>query len=254
MPVVSRNLLRFVRECARTVVPNARFRRAHPDFSVPPLFLLWDAQSYTNFRSYFSTGAKSAKMYWDLVKAYGSGRSPYRVLEWGCGPARIIRHMPALAKADGLVAEFHGTDYNARSIAWAQQNVPGVNFSLNELAPPLAFADGHFDFVYCRSVFTHLSEAMHFAWIAELKRILRPGGLLSLSTAGLAHSHRMTPRERQAFNRGELVVRGLSAEGKLNYSVFHPHAFVREKLLAGMEIVRHDTPAGTQEMWLARRT
>jgi len=248
----------FTREVARTFLPNRRFRRAHPDFPVPPLYELWDAQSYTSYALYHDAGFTTAEMYWQIFRTHamaGGDRSaaPYRVLEWGCGPARIVRHLPSLAAADGVAAEIYGTDYNPKSIAWAQASGLGVQFALNTLAPPLPFPDQHFDYLYCRSVFTHLSEAMHFAWIRELQRVVRPGGLVSISTAGMAHRFRMDAEERERFDRGELVVRTLAAEGKLMYSVFHPPQFVRERLLAGWTILQHDTPTDTQEVWIVRR-
>jgi ubiquinone/menaquinone biosynthesis C-methylase UbiE len=249
---------RFVRQSVETFLPNRRFRQAHPEFPVPPLYVLWDAQSYTSYARYREYGAATAEMYWQIFRTHamtrsGSSAAPYRVLEWGCGPARIVRHLPSLAAADGVAAEFYGTDYNPASIAWARANLPEVQFVLNTLAPPLPFPDHHFDFLYCRSVFTHLSEAMHFAWIRELQRVVRPGGVISLSTQGAAHRLRLGMVERGRFDRGELVLRVLAAEGKLMYSAFHPPQFVRERLLAGLTVLQHDTPAATQEVWVVRR-
>lgn len=249
---------RFMRVSAKTFLANRRFRQAHPGFPVPPLYILWDAQSYTGYAQYHKSGATIAKKYWQLFRTYTITRddgnaAPQRVLEWGCGPARIVRHLPSLAAADGIAAEFYGTDYNPKSIAWAQANLPEVQFTLNTLAPPLPFPDHHFDFLYCRSVFTHLSEPLHFAWIRELQRVVRPGGLISLSTQGLAHRQRLDAAERERFDRGELVLRTLAKEGKLMYSAFQPPQFVRERLLAGLSVLRHDTPAATQEIWVVRR-
>ncbi len=256
----AREKVRFMLAGATTLLLNRRFRRAHAEFPVPPLYMLWDAQSYTSYASYRKSGATAAKMYWQLFRAHATSgsddatRAPYRVLEWGCGPARIVRHLPSLAEADGVAVEFYGTDANSKSVQWAQRNLPEVQFVSNTLAPPLPFPDHYFDFVYCRSVFTHLSEAMHFAWIDELERVVRPGGLISLSTQGVAHRPRLDANERDRFDRGERVLRTLGAEGKLMYSAFQPSQFVRERLLRGMSILKHLTPAGTQEVWVVRRT
>jgi ubiquinone/menaquinone biosynthesis C-methylase UbiE len=44
--------------------------------------------------------------------------------------------------------------------------------------PPLPFPDKHLDRIYSISIFTHLPEAMQDAWLAELHRVLKPGGYL----------------------------------------------------------------------------
>jgi SAM-dependent methyltransferase len=51
--------------------------------------------------------------------------------------------------------------------------------------PPLPFEDASFDLVYSISVFTHLDEEMQDAWLNELKRVLRPGGILIITVHGL---------------------------------------------------------------------
>lgn len=249
---------RFLRTARKTLWSNLKFRQAHPDVRVPPLYALYDAQSHTSYAKYYESGAQAAKYYWEMFQEYVANGSQslsdsHRVLEWGCGPARIIRHFPRLAAAAGANVQLAGTDYNATSINWAKANLPGIDFRLNQLAPPLPFGDDSFDFIYCRSVFTHLSYDMHMAWMKELLRLLRPDGVLSLSTQGMAHRQRLTAAEAALYDRGQLVVRAASEEGKLNFSAFHPPDWVRDTLLAGLEVLRHDAPPETQEVWVVRR-
>ncbi|HEX4494568.1 MAG TPA: methyltransferase domain-containing protein, partial [Thermoanaerobaculia bacterium] len=49
---------------------------------------------------------------------------------------------------------------------------------------PLAFAAGSFDVVLAISIFTHMDEAAQHSTLAEISRLLRPGGLLIASTHG----------------------------------------------------------------------
>ena len=44
--------------------------------------------------------------------------------------------------------------------------------------PPLDYSDEMFDLVYAVSVFTHLSEEFQLPWLGELRRILKPNGVL----------------------------------------------------------------------------
>ena len=247
-------LLTFGKRAIGSLPRNARFRRQHPDFPVPPLFLLWDAQSHTDYSTYQQSGQDTAKLYWEIIRSHLDLAPPLtrNVCEWGCGPGRIIRHLPYLSQ--GFPLRFWGTDYNRKSVAWCQRNIPGVTFKTNELAPPLAFEARAFDALYCRSVFTHLSEEMHFAWIRELSRVVRPGGLLMISTQGLAHRARLLPEEQEKFDRGELVVRDMADEGKLNFSAFHSPAFVRNRLLAELQVLEHRPGETSQDLWIVRNT
>ena len=53
----------------------------------------------------------------------------------------------------------------------------GLRVFLNGFAPPLPLPDAHFDVVTAFSVFTHIDE-LDSPWLLELRRILKPGGLL----------------------------------------------------------------------------
>jgi SAM-dependent methyltransferase len=245
----------FAKDIVRTWRPNRAMRRDHPDFVVPPLSVLRDATASTSYDAYRRTGIESARGFWTLFRTHSSVPSGTRaqILEWGCGPARIIRHLPDLAAADGVAADFVGSDVNRTSVRWATSALPGIRFSTNDLAPPFCFDDGAFDFVYSWSVFTHLSEQMHHAWIAELRRVMRPGAVLVVSTHGASLRSRLTPAEQVRFDSGQLVTIERAREGKLMYAAFHPRPFM-ERLLSGFEIVAHDAPPAGQELWVARRT
>lgn len=221
---------------------------------MPPLYLLWDAQSYTEYEKYKTSGEEAAAHYWRLIREHieAGGGATCRVCEWGCGPARIIRHLPELSRGHPHPFEFYGTDYNRLSIEWCQRSLPNISFKRNRLAPPLDFEDAFFDVRYCRSVLTHLSEEMHYAWIRELARVVKPGGVLMISTQGLAGRERLMEGEKERFDRAELVVRELAEEGKLNYSAFHHPRFVRERLLPGFQILEHREGRATQDIWIVR--
>ncbi len=63
--------------------------------------------------------------------------------------------------------------------------------------PPTAYPDNSFDFIYAISVFTHLDEEMQFAWLQELKRISKKGGILILTVHGKTFYSRL-PEQRKA--------------------------------------------------------
>ena len=97
-----------------------------------------------------------------------------RILEFGCGWGRIIRFFLKDVRPDNL----WGIDCNEELVSFCKQSNPGCNFERNDPLPPTDLADQSFDLIYAYSLFTHLSEPAHLGWLAELRRLLAPGGLL----------------------------------------------------------------------------
>jgi SAM-dependent methyltransferase len=103
-----------------------------------------------------------------------------RILDFGCGSGRVLRHF--LEEAE--VAEFHGSDIDAGSIAWLQENLsPPMHFSRNAEEPGLPFPDAHFDLIWTTSVFSVLTDAWS-GWLCELHRVLRADGILISTFVG----------------------------------------------------------------------
>ena len=248
------NAAKFFYVAARARSGNDAFRREHPGFIVPPLALCYDAYAHVGYRDYFESGRKHAEFFAAQINTHVSENAA--VLEWGCGPARVIRHLGNFLRGRPALT---GSDYNAETIAWCRANIPEIRFEKNELAPPLPFADGSFDAVYALSVLTHLSEPMHDAWRDELRRVLKPGGILIVTAHGdWYREHHLLPDEQKTYDAGKLVVRGSVEEGKKWFAAFHAPAYMRDKFFAGWKILGHQThplPGSIeQDVWIAQKT
>lgn len=233
---------------------NNAFRKQHPDFRLPPPDLAYDAYGSVNWTAYHATGRVQAQFISDLITRYTTKTGPLAIAEWGCGPARILRHLPNILPCQ--ITDLTGFDYNPRTIAWCRDAIPEISFACNNLLPPLPVAADSFDCLYCISVFTHLSENLHYAWMEELSRIVRPGGIIIITTHGDAFRGKLLPHEREEYDRGRLVVRDKVREGKRCFAAYQPPSFMTGALLAGYKIAAHLTEAvGSgfiQDHWVVR--
>jgi SAM-dependent methyltransferase len=100
-----------------------------------------------------------------------------RVLEFGCCNGRLTRWLEPFVEG----REIWGVDIQAEKVMWAMENLsPPFRFATTTTVPHLPFPDGHFGLAYAGSIFTHLGE-LHVAWLAELVRVLAPGGFLYIT-------------------------------------------------------------------------
>lgn len=241
-----------------------------PDgLSLPPprLRLLVDGRS-GDAGAFLSVGAQMCESIRDAVAGAGNPVSGMlAVLDFGCGCGRVARHWRSSFVGSAPIKderrpaegpEIYGCDYNRELVDWCAANLPGARVTRNELAPPLPYVTGSFDLIYALSVFSHLDEPLQRAWLAEFRRLLRPGGLLVLSVLGEHMRHRLSAEERSRFDRGELVVQRPRMAGRNLCTVYHPHPYVTGTLLAGFsEVRRFDLGSARQpilqDAYLARR-
>jgi SAM-dependent methyltransferase len=162
------------------------------------------------------------------------------LLDFGCGCGRVVRNWHSLVHT-----RVEGTDSDARAVAWCSANLPFAGFRQNGLEPPLGYEDESFDLVYALSVFTHIPAPAQRPWLDELRRLLRPGGRLLITTQGDAYRDHLSPAERERYEAGELVVRDATGAGSNLCTVFHPPEVVRRETAQGFELERFE-PSGAK--------
>lgn len=245
----------FLLKKIRLYRKNKLFVKEFPDFILPPDHLAFDAYSAPDWFYYKTGGEVNAQFIASLIKEYCQNDKPLNsVYEWGCGPGRIIRHLPSVL---GENVSVFGSDYNVETVEWCQKNLPGVEFFLNGLNPPIIKPDQSFDFIYVISVFTHLSEENCLRWADELYRLLNPNGLLLVTTKGdPVSADEMINAELEEYQQRGLLVKGQYEEGKKMFLTRHSPRYVRDKLLARYEILDHVPnafPFVGQDYWIAKR-
>jgi SAM-dependent methyltransferase len=243
----------FVIDFFGHVRSNRAFRRNHPDFVVPPALLSFETTITSDYENYYRSGIDDCERFlaiFDKVCPPG----PARVYEWGCGAGRIVRHMPELGKSRPVTA--FGSDYAAHLVRWCRANIPDVEFSENQVAPPLRYGDDEFDFLYSVSVMTHLSVALQRDWLAENLRIVRPGGAVLFTVHGESYSDRLTPPELEAYRASGTVERSGVKDGSPWFTTYNSPEWIEGELLAGLEIVHRDLATDCavprQDLWVVR--
>jgi SAM-dependent methyltransferase len=129
-----------------------------------------------NKEKFFATGRKEIS----AMLAYATGigisidkRSP--ALDFGCGVGRLTR---ALAEH---FPECIGVDISPAMISQAgelSRDLPHCRFLLNEDIQLKRLPNNYFGFIYSSLVLQHIGEPFSHQYVAELVRVLKPGGIL----------------------------------------------------------------------------
>ncbi len=191
---------------------------ARPELRIPdPATMPWPGDEliyrvtgFTDRTTFYNSGHQSVQDLEAVLASVGRSLSTFStILDFGSGCGRIALWLEHLAPTSAV----HGSDIDARAIAWAQDNIPWAEFKVNQPLPPLDYPDGHFDLVFSHSVFTHIDEHYQDRWLTELRRVVKPGGYAILSVHG---ETAFTVFEEAVANRGgdpSVIRRELSSRG-----------------------------------------
>ena len=157
-------------------------------------------------------------------------------LDIACGCGRVAR---ALTEYFGPGAKYEGFDAAKKPVAWAQSVItpkfPNFHFrtidTFNKRYNPsgktgaadliFPYEDNAFDFAFAGSLYTHMLPEEVANFVAETKRVLKPGGttfatycLLNERTLPIADEGRSMPR--LVYKYGDCRVRSLEGPGPLH--------------------------------------
>jgi SAM-dependent methyltransferase len=117
----------------------------------------------------------------DALRGAGAPLEHGRVLDFGCSSGRVVRVLQAAFPE----LEWHGCDPQPAPIGWARKHLPGIDWCVSPQRPPLPYQDAHFDAVYAISIWSHFGQHAARDWLAEMHRVIRPGGHLLLTFHGM---------------------------------------------------------------------
>lgn len=205
------------------------------------------------------------------------------VLDVGCGIGRMARPLTKHLSANG---RYEGFDIDARGTDWCTKHIsarfPNFKFQVadiyNKMYNPsgttkpsqyrFPFPDNSFDFVFSTSVFTHMYPRDVETYLAEIARVLKPGGctlntffldnpesqaLVAGGKSALAIQHQMDGFKtveplvpEHAIGLPDTFVQNLHASCGLHIRAIEPGKWCgREKFLSFQDIVVADKPVAT---------
>lgn len=215
--------LRYAFATLKNARKNRDFRQIHPEFALPPDYLMYESFRL-DYSAYYRSGREAAGWLSDHFANHRSRLERPRILDWGCGPARVLRHLPAFFGQEG---RYVGVDPNVESIRWIQQHIDFIEARSITQAAKLDFPNETFDFIYGISILTHLPAPAHEAWLTEISRILAPDGILLLTTHGPAYQGKLTSEEKAQYERGEIVIRGGVQTGHRVFTAYQPPSWMK---------------------------
>ncbi len=155
-------------------------------------------------------GLYEADMVADALAGAGVPLSGVRsALDFGCSSGRVARVLAA-AYPD---VRWQGCDPNGPAIAWAGENLRAIEFFTSADEPPLPLPDASLDLVYAISIWSHFAPALGLRWLEEMRRIVKPGGHLMLTTHGFTSVAFYATRELRTTSQSDEILGALYERG-----------------------------------------
>ncbi len=223
-------------------VQSIRFKTGYASgLPLPPRGLRVRVVGYDDERSYWLQALKTFGEFAGALDRHSALGPRARLLDWGCGCGRVIglmrRHL------EGVV--FAGCDIDAEAVEWCRRNLPDHDFAVLSPLPPSPFEPDSFDAVTGNSVLTHLERSVQAAWLREIRRILKPGGLLFASVNGPFAARFASAPEVEALRRDgiadaapDAALDGIAPAGYYR-SVYLTREYVTREFSRILEVVEY---------------
>ena len=237
---------------------NQQFKKNNPSVAIPPDEWLFETFQL-DYQKYFDDGKLAAKELLDWTVEFIPTEMP-TILDWGCGTGRIIQHMHDY----NPYALLYAADINKKMIEWDHLHIKDVHFSEISSKTPTSYPANYFDLVYGISVFTHLSSKLQAAWIEELQRIIKPSGLLLITTHGSFFHSQLLQKEKNKLTENGFFEKVFYQNkqlqsGNRNYTLYVMEDYFKKIIERAFEIkfyydgTKHPEKFGGQDLWILKK-
>ena len=185
----------------------------------------------------------------ELWAAPGRGAMPARILDFGAGIGGSIGHIRSHFPGARLTC----VDVSVASLRIAAQRFPGAAEFVAFDGDRLPFADGSFDCAFSACVFHHIEPGLHVGLLSELRRVLRPGGLVMIYEHNPLNPLTVRAVRTCPFDENAILMRAATLRDRLvragfagataRYRLFFPRAL---RLLRPLEQRMKWLPLGAQ--------
>ena len=202
--------------------------------------IIWDDAKVSRLWNYYSRHRPFCDEY--FAKVYGRFvlrrlglplRQPLEVLDYGCGPGFVWDHLSAAdARWRYTGLEFSNDSLDAFK-ARSRSNDRGEPRTIAVRELPSELPSATFDLVLLLEVVEHLEDARLHATLAEVARVLKPGGVLAITTPNdedLELESRICPECGSVFHQWQHV-RSWTADSL--QAALEPHGFRVARLWRG---------------------
>ncbi len=165
----------------------------------------------------------------DLCAAGGDNGLPGRILDFGAGIGSSIGHFRRYFPQAQLAC----VDVSQVSLRVGAGRFGGEAGFVAFDGSRLPFADGSFDCAFSACVFHHIEPALHVGLLAELHRVLRPGGLILIFEHNPFNPLTVSAVRNCPFDENAILMRAATLRGRLveagfrgtevRYRLFFPH-------------------------------
>ncbi len=142
------------------------------------------------YRHYIADGRANAEAIKEIVQKYCGDRLcfdaqqsanalPFVVLDFACGYGRVGRHFKNVMPD----VEYTGMDIHYDAVRF-NRDVLGLRILQSTRKTSSFYVNQSFDFIFALSFFSHVRKEHFLGWLSELHSILKPGGVLMISTHG----------------------------------------------------------------------
>jgi 2-polyprenyl-3-methyl-5-hydroxy-6-metoxy-1,4-benzoquinol methylase len=139
-----------------------------------------DFDAYADFKQFNTSVADTWNTaFTEALRLVSKPVHDVTLLDYGCGDGKYFAH---LVEKRGLAAEnIHGVEIAARRVERCRE-IGWINARLIKNDGHLEYADECFDIVNMMEVIEHIPLAQGRKTLQDLRRVLRPGGILLIST------------------------------------------------------------------------